>query len=275
MKPLIVLLMSVFLLGACQTRELKDELAALKKENAELKQDASRKVATIADYHRFVKEVQSNLSEIDRNKELVASLNTEVRSRRELADNIRDHIASIATLMENSELKIRTMNQSLAVLRRDKAENSEEILALEQEIENLTLQIVEMDQQIEALDNELAEIDSLYRMEKSTAMELDDILNRAFFVAGTSSELKKSEIIEKEGGFIGLGRVKVMDATAPDSLFTKIRKDKNFEIPLDSKDAQLITQHPESSYSIAAGMLIISDPDEFWKAGNYLVIELK
>lgn len=275
MRPIVLMLIGIFLLGSCQTKELKDELAALKKENAELKENASRRIATINDYHRFVKEVESNLEEVDRSKELIASLNTEVQTRAELADKIRGHISSIATLMENSQLKIRSMNQSIVELRRDTVQNSEEILALEQEIERLSMRILEMDIEIEQLDNSLADIDSLYRMEKSLAAELDDILNRAYYVIGSSSELKNAQIIEKEGGFIGLGRVKVMDASAPDSLFTKIRKDEDLELALKGEKPKLITQHPEGSYEFTGEKMMIVNPEEFWKAGNYLVIEVK
>lgn len=275
MKNLILLIISIFLLGSCENKSMKQELEALRKENAELRKMQSRRVATLTDYRKFLEEVENNLSEIDKNKELVASLNTEVKSRRELAENIRAHISNIAALMENSQLKISSMNRSLLDLRKDTIQNSEEILALENEIEMLTQKIIVLDQEIEELDNELSEIDSLYRMEKAIANELDDILNRAYYYVGTGSELRKAGVIEKEGGFIGLGRVKVLDASAPDSLFTKIRKDENFDIPFEIRDAELITQHPEDSYSLTRGNLSITDPDEFWKGGNYVVIELK
>mgnify|MGYP006276265025 CR=1 FL=1 len=279
MKTLFILVVSVLLIGSCGVRKenkaLKAQLDSLKTENVKLKKEQSRRLATLTDYRRFLNEVEANLSEIDKNRELVANLNKEVNTRKELAENIRAHISNISALMENSRLKIMSMDRSLVELRKDTVQNSEEILMMENRMDSLTRQLVEMDRQIEILDNSLEEIDSLYRMEKSMADQLDDIINRAYFYAGPGSELRKRGIVEKEGGFIGLGRVKVLDASAPDSLFIKIRKDEDFTIPFDGRDAKLITQHPEDSYSVTPGNLRINDPDEFWKAGNYLVIESK
>jgi hypothetical protein len=51
-------------------------------------------------------------------------------------------------------------------------------------------------------------------------------------------------------------------------------------MPRDAKKAKLVTNHPEGSYAIVgendkADKLVISNATDFWKEGNYLVIEIE
>ena len=51
-------------------------------------------------------------------------------------------------------------------------------------------------------------------------------------------------------------------------------------IPLNSKKAIILTNHPESSYQITKGnddmlSLVIVDKEAFWNLSNYLIISIK
>ena len=48
-------------------------------------------------------------------------------------------------------------------------------------------------------------------------------------------------------------------------------------IPINSKEAKLVTSHPSDSYKLQVENdkvtnIVITDPDKFWKASKYLVI---
>ena len=77
---------------------------------------------------------------------------------------------------------------------------------------------------------------------------------------------------------VGIGKVKVIKATSPDSLFIEIKKDQFTEVLIGAKKMKLITSHPEGSYELINNGLkvekiIVLDPKAFWKNGNYLVIQ--
>ena len=66
----------------------------------------------------------------------------------------------------------------------------------------------------------------------------------------------------------------------PDA-FTMIDITQTKTIELNAKTAKVISTHPTGSYSIDrkdknhVNSLIISDPDQFWKASKYLVVMIE
>ena len=62
--------------------------------------------------------------------------------------------------------------------------------------------------------------------------------------------------------------------------FTKIDIRLDKEIKLYSKSAKLLTSHPASSYTLEQDAnkqytLRINDPETFWAASKYLVVQVK
>ena len=62
--------------------------------------------------------------------------------------------------------------------------------------------------------------------------------------------------------------------------FTKIDIRVDKEIKLMSRDARLLTNHPEGSYTLLRDanklyVLRITNPEQFWGASKYLVIQVK
>ena len=94
---------------------------------------------------------------------------------------------------------------------------------------------------------------------------------------GTSSELKEQKIISKKL----LQKTKVLeDNDFNKDYFTQIDIRTDKEIKLYSKDAKLLTAHPEGTYELVKddkGQLIlkITNPNKFWSVSRYLVIEVK
>lgn len=287
MKTLYAIVMSalVVIAGCGDSKEkkenisLKAEVAKLKKENASLKSGELKLTATINDYNKFLKEIEKNLASIDENKTMLVKLNKEKKTESTVKEDIKSRINTIKELMENSKLRIVALDKSLAKLRRESGDKSAEILELDKQVKELTKDLIAKDKEIEELDGELANAETLYAFELENSNELRSIINRAYYIIGTNKELKAKGVVMKDGGFIGLGKVKVINANASDTLFHKVKKDETTEIMLNAKKATMITKHPDGSYKIEGEesqphKLIITDKDAFWKESNYLVIEI-
>jgi hypothetical protein len=101
----------------------------------------------------------------------------------------------------------------------------------------------------------------------------------AYFIQGTREELVGAKIIKKEGGFLGIGSVKVLESKLPKNKFVKLDTRKVQEVELGFvKKKELISTHPKDSYFFLAKdggkiFLKISYPDKFWSISKYLVIE--
>ena len=111
----------------------------------------------------------------------------------------------------------------------------------------------------------------------ATLASQDKALNAAWFVFGTASELKEQKIISKKF----LQKTKVLEnKDFNKDYFTQIDIRTDKEIKLYSKEAKLLTAHPEGTYELkkdAKGQLtlVITNPNKFWSISRYLVIEVK
>ena len=158
-------------------------------------------------------------------------------------------------------------------------------------IELTNQQLAERDQQIAGLKEELANLNFSVAMLNDTisnirnqnktlqgvVLDKTNEINTAYFVVGPRKELIEKKILNKQGGFLGLGKTQKLSGDVNLSDFTQvdIRQLKN--IPLGVKKANLISVHPAGSYELVMNNkkveeLIIKDPALFWQKSRMLVI---
>lgn len=106
--------------------------------------------------------------------------------------------------------------------------------------------------------------------------EQDKALHTAFYCFGTSKELKAQNILSKNGLF---GKTKVLQAGFNKDYFISIDIREVTEIPLFASKAKLRSNHPEGSYEFVEDAeknltLHITNIEQFWSLGKYLVIEV-
>lgn len=290
MKNLLMALALLVFFTGCQQVKKENEALKAKVDSLQMKNDSllslskERKVS-IENYEQTLAEINKNLADINADQSMVAELEGDLdeTNNKEVAETINARIANMRQLMENSRNKIMQLDRSLSQLRKQSGAKSEQILALEQKLEeasqNLILKQDELTELTTSLQAQLEELGQKLERQTSIAEELRSNLNRAYYFIGEADELKEKEIISKEGGFIGLGKVKVINANASDKLFTQAEKDKLSTLELSSEEAVLITNHPAGSYEfVKEGDKVtkfnITNPAEFWKDSNYIVIEI-
>lgn len=185
----------------------------------------------------------------------------------ETLDSQRKRIAELEEKFKgNAKLKetIKTLNMQLEektkaieTLRAELAEKDVQIAALNENVQTLTAENTEMKQERDDT--------------KQIAMEQDAQLNTAWYVFGTSKELKAQNILKKG---------EVLQGDYNKDYFTKIDIRTTRVIPLESKSARILTTHPADSYKLlkdAKGdyTLCISEANAFWSISKYLVIQVK
>lgn len=189
------------------------------------------------------------------NKQKIAQLNSRVNS---LGKKNADLEAYITKLEERSQAQEQQINELLAEL-----ENSKVVIKnLNKNVEDLTVSNQEKDSYI--------------------ARQMADA-NRAWFVVGSYNELKEAGIVNKTGGFIGIGRKQGTVADMKTDLFNEIDRTKVTTIAIGKKKAVVISQHPDNSYELVAdeddasvtAYLRILNPTQFWKYTDYLVVSTK
>ncbi|MDE7117723.1 MAG: hypothetical protein K2O61_03655 [Bacteroidaceae bacterium] len=208
--------------------------------------------------------------------------NTENNSSRE---NIRENMAFIQETMEENRRKIEELGNKLSA----STINSSK---LKEAISKLTLQLNEKSTELETLRTQLAEKDMMIaelgsavntlkdenaqvKQEKDEAEQIaktqDAQLNTAWYVYGTSTDLKEQGILKKG---------EVLQGNYNKDYFTKIDIRKVSVISLGSKSATILTTHPAGSYTLLKDSkgeytLRITDAPKFWSVSKYLVVKVK
>ena len=283
MKNLLVILSSLILFSSCFT-EIKDENESLKSELDSLNQLATMKDSAINYFIKSINEIESNL-EVIKEKESIITISSSSKGELDQSqkDRINEDIQLIYDLLIKNKETVNKLNKKF-----DQA--NIKIKEFEKTIERLNKQIEEKDLEINALREELIamniQIETLTSHAEQLTAESEkkseiieqkiDELNTAYYVFGSEKELKENQVITKEGGFIGLGKIEKLKDNFNKDYFTVIDIRESKTIPLFSKKAKIVTTHAQDSYKFygenTVDSLVIIDPEKFWAASKYLVI---
>lgn len=280
---LVILAVLVFLIYRSDHNK---QLNQMESQKTTLTGEISVRDSLINEWISTFDEIEKNIALIKEKQNFITinSKGNELPEDRRI--KILEDIQTINTLLEQNKKKIASLTRQLA-------KSGVTIKALNQKVADLELEIKKSENLVSDLKNEL--VDKDFEIEQlnvqvdimqETIEQKDEVivsqineLNKAYYACGTFRELKAKGLLTKEGGFIGLGRTKTIAGNFSDTVFIQIDITKTKSIPVNSKEAKLISEHPGTSYTfIREGDLIdhieIKDPAEFWRISKYAVVEL-
>ncbi|HDP54213.1 MAG TPA: hypothetical protein ENN24_00800 [Bacteroidetes bacterium] len=288
MKKLLVITILALGLMACNQQEKRENIE-LKKQLSELKEQSAEKDSTINSFFRMLNEIESNIALIMQKEQIIAknaALGNEME--KSTRDRIEDDINTINELMTKNKKTINYLNSKLKGANFQIAEFEERLKKAQNmidvrnaEVHALKDQLTELDFSLETLN---ATLDTLTVENEMLEQELSkhkEALDMAWFALGTRKELVNEGVIEKAGGFLGLGKSFKLKADFNEEYFTEISISETDTIPIFAKDAELVTTHPSSSYKLVENengiieAIEITDPHLFWGTTKYLVVMLK
>jgi DNA repair exonuclease SbcCD ATPase subunit len=266
----------------------KEEIARMKSTNDSLMSLGFQKDTAVIAYVAAFNSIQANLDSIKR-KEMIIGQSTKggVELKQDAKDQINQDINSIYELLLKNRKIVAEMKSKL---NRANAKSNARIGELEKMIENLNAQIAEKDADVANLKAELeklnikvteltANVENLTAEGQSKTQKINEqtaALNTAYYVIGTTKELKAHNIITKEGGFAGLGRNKTLKADFNKEYFTRVDVSTLKGIAIFKKKISVVTNHPKTAYKLVGvktvDSLVIRNPAEFWSSSKYLVI---
>ena len=191
-----------------------------------------------------------------------------------LLDQNKKKIASLTAQLKNSGGTIKGMQVKIAELEATMKQR-------ETEISDLKVALVQKDFEVGQLNTRMTEqqVAIAQKDEKITIQTAE--MNKGFLASGTFKTLKAKGLVSKEGGFLGLGKKESLIEDFPAGSFTQVDITQVKSIPVNSKNAKLITEHPTSSYEMIRdknnkiASIEIKDPEQFWKISKYAVVEIK
>lgn len=291
MKKILFLLLVPAMLLTLSCNKQKAEIERLKAKNDSLMAIGFAKDTTVMSYVRAFNEIQSNLDSI-KLKENIISQNTQggtelqanakdqvtsdINAIYQLLQKNRELVAQLRSKLKKSDVRIVELEKMIESLNKQIEEKDVEIASLKDQLANLNIKVEGLSSQVSSLNKTVDNLSSENKSKQQTIAEKTAELNTAYYVVGTTKELKEKNIITKEGGFIGLGKSKTVKSDFDKTYFTKIDVTKFKGLPVFKKKATLLTTHPAGSYSLvgkkAVDSLVVKNPAEFWSASKYLVI---
>ena len=262
----------------------KEQIAKLKTTGDSLLSLGNQKDTTLISYVKAINLIQANLA-IIKGKEMLISKSS--KSGMELKQNAKDQINqdinSIYQLLQKNRQIIAGLKNNLKKSNDHIAELEKMIGSLNAQIESKVADIAALKADIEKLNIKATElstsVENLSAANQSKAQKIEEqtkAINTAYYVIGTSKELKAHNVIIKEGGFIGLGRNKKLKEDFSKEYFTRIDITTFKGLAIAKKKVSLITNHPNTSYKITGAKtkdsLVVKNPAEFWVSSKYLVI---
>ena len=275
MKKYFVTAAILFLFAACTNRS---EVDRANYQRDSLEAIVNQRDSSLNDFVTSFNEVERNLDSVavkqniltmtaSNTGELQTStkdhINAQIAAINNLMDENRKKLSNLSSKLKNSNKKnvqllkiIKTLNEQLAA--KDK-----ELAALNEKLESLTGQVGQLQTSVDTLSR--------------TVTSQTTALHTAYYVIGKSKDLQEAKIIDRTGGVLGIGRTSKLSSHFDNSKFTRVDYTQMGAIPVDSKNAKIITTHPADSYSLdkdknLVKSILITDPQKFWSASRYLVV---
>ena len=291
MMYLVWLLVGLTILPACQRNHRADNDAMRQDSiNAALQDSINTANAEKDSLMQLMADIADGMAQIKEMEDIVSvhNLSGETPDRKK---QLRDDIVLI-------QQSINKHKQRLAELEKRLKQSTNYNDNMQKTIANLKLQLEDQQKTINGLTDQLAaahiqiqnlnqSVDSLNTVNKTVTKEKEVAvqeskqltaevtnLNTCYYVIGSKKELKDHKIIET--GF--LRKTKILEGDFEMAYFTKADRRTLSEIPLHSKKAQLMTNHPKDSYEIVdhgnVKTLHILNANKFWEKSNFLVIKV-
>ena len=287
MKKILLLSVCVALLSSCGNMGKND---AMKSQNDSLSQVLAQRDAELNGIMEAFNEIQDGFRMINEAESRVDLETGAVEGRsnvQKIKDDIvfimekldanRKRIAELEEQLKNSRYASSQLKTTIANLNKELLAKTQQIETLQAELASKNIRIAELDDAIVGLTQHVNDLVAENKAKSATVATQDKALNAAWFVFGTSSELKEQKIVSKKF----LQKKKVLESDDFNKeYFTQIDIRTDKQIMLYSPEAELLTSHPVDSYEFQKNekgqlALLITNPNKFWSVSRYLVIEVK
>jgi chromosome segregation ATPase len=243
--------------------------------------------SVINDWLMTFDEIEKDLKAIKDKEQIITMRTASSEFANDRKNQVLDDIKYINAVLDKNKEKIASLNSQLKKSGSSVKALNNKITRLESSLKEYENNIAELKKELVKKDYEIGQLNTRMTAQEVTITEQGEKIdeqsrkmNQAYIASGTLKDLKKKGIISKEGGFLGLGRRELVARDFSDNAFQKIDVTETKTIPVNSREAKLITVHPVNSYRMIKegkgniASIEIKDPDQFWKVSRYAVVQI-
>jgi len=227
---------------------------------------------------------QENIIMMDNQEGNTNKAVSEINAIQQTLQENRNKIDNLERQLAEQGNKSKALTQTVSRLKKQLQEKDTYINNLKDELQHSRQQIAELNDQVTDLSNNISELNSNLDVmtvqnaaQQATIENQDAMLNTVWICIATQQGLVEKGVLSK-GGLFQVSEISKQGFDK--SQFMQGNKRDLDIIPLHSKKAKIMTNHPESSYKINEGeegslSIHILDKDAFWGMSNYLVVSIK
>ena len=285
-------LMLVFFVASCNV-ERSEKYQTLLAERDSLYTEAVAAKGGFDDALNTINEIENALESVRAAEGIIMMENqegntnkavSEINAIQQTLQENRTKINDLEKRLAEQGAKSKALNQTVSRLKKQLEEKDSFISSLKDELQQSRQQIADLNNQVSDLNENINDLNtSLDVMNvKNAAQQVtienqDAMLNTVWICVAPQQLLVEKGILSKGGLFQAS---EISKQGFDNTQFTQGNKRDLSIIPLNTKKAKVMTQHPESSYQInevedGALVLEITDKEAFWSMSNYLVVSIK
>jgi len=284
-----VLLVVVGIIGFSRyNTEKKEQLSMMENQKQSFTELLTTRDSVIYEWMLTFDQIEKDLNTVKEKENIITIKSSDVEFSKDKKQLILNDIEFINTLLDQNRKKIASLTAQLKNsggtikgLQIKLAELEASMKLRENEISELKVALVEKDFEIGQLNTLMTDQQIAIAQKDEQINNQTYEMNKAYLAYGTYKDLKTKGLVSKGGGFLGLGKKESLSGDFADSSFTQVNIAKMRTIPVNSKNAKLITEHPRSSYELIRdndnkiASIEIKDPGQFWKISKYAVVEIR
>lgn len=243
-------------------------------------------LAKIGQYENMIKgnmtdaESNSSLSPEERIQNEISMIEQLVNENNLLIANLNGQIAEKDTRLANYSKTVKDLQVRIGEYKTNVETLIAEKEALQKNLDETTLAKKSLEGEVSSLDTEVAQKSNVIEEQNAQLLDKERKLHTAYYTVGTYKFLRDKNIVEKEGGFLGLNREKNLANGLDNGKFQEIDTRNINEIPVDAKHCEIITGQDPASYTMVynndkVSKIKITDPDKFWGKSKYLVVVVR
>ena len=294
MKKLQVILVClvVLTLGMGSCVEDSKKYKALEAERDSLQMVAQNVTTDFESSLRTINEIEMALQTVREAENIIMIENQEGNSNYAVSQieaidrTIQQNKAKIANLekqLAEAGSKSKQLNATITRLKNELDEKDTYITTLKNELSQsrsqvaeLTDQVEDLNRSVENLNENINDLNAQTAEQQATIRLQETMMNTVYYIVAPMETLINNGIVNKGGLF---KKESVSDHLDKNMLQAADKRSLTL-IPLNSKKAIIMTNHPESSYNIVKGeddmlSLEIIDTEAFWNISNYLIVSIK
>jgi hypothetical protein len=285
MKTTGYITIAMFFFAGCSNSDQVQKMTDLANKDSVLLVQANQKDSNIAMYLGELNQIQDNFDRIKAREKMITINSGEMGSDKQplIVD-----IKQLDEWIVANDKKMNALQGKLKKMTTQNANLSDIVMHLSQEIAIKDTEIAMLQANLSKANTDLVNVtenfnDSIaaINMVRAQVMIMTIRLNTVYYVSGTIKELKDNGVVNKQGGFIGIGRTAKVNPEINNSKYTQADLTTLKGVSLNGKFKKFITIHPDNSYTITStgddktDYVSITNPSAFWGESKYMVVALK